>query len=177
MSNFESRQNLDHRLIVSPSSSSRILASPKGSGIKLNPNKKVKSLTEILIKYLFSWHMWIEKLEDESSTIDQDPIFLINDSNTTHEEVFDPKLLEKDKLDPEDVLRYNNFFMANFNRNLKFKVINVRCVRIQLCTELRKAEDKHLEGKIESIFIWLNKNIFDGVLENVILEWSYRLKS
>ena len=120
--------------------------------------------------------MWIERLEGENE--DKDASGILSESEPEkNEDSLDPSWFTKEKLDREDILRYNRIFMANFNRKLKAKMLNANVIRIQLCNELRKAEEKRLESKIESLFFWLNKNIFDNVLDNVLLEWSYRLKS
>jgi len=50
-------------------------------------------------------------------------------------------------------------------------------IRTELCEYLAGKEALGLEDKIGEFFMWMDQKLFFGLLRDVRVEWSYRLKS
>ena len=75
------------------------------------------------------------------------------------------------------ILQCRNSVLTFMNMLLKNRVLNPEVIRLNLCDELRNTDELPLEKKINNLFDFLNTNLFFNLLNDVKIEWSYRLKS
>lgn len=133
-----------------------------------------KSLTDrTLNEGLHTWTVWIDKLKN-SNQLEVVPFSFdtSEDTNLSQTEISGTLNTSNSK-----VLKCRNSLMTLMNMLLKNRALNPVEIREELCGHLRATEDMVLERKINELFGWMNGNLFFGLLSDVNVEWSYRLKS
>lgn len=181
---IEGAPHIEHLLHTPPGTSHSIETSTKNRIFydrkvknlhKKNKTEKIldKSLTNTKLNQgLHSWYLWIEKLV-------QNDICEIIPFSLENTEQCNDNPNEKVDLDKtsKKILQCRNSVLTFMNMLLKNRVLNPEVIRLNLCDELRNTDELPLEKKINNLFDFLNTNLFFNLLNDVKIEWSYRLKS
>ena len=182
------------RLLLTPPSTSRGFQAGHGGLMhRVSHDRKVKnchrkSLLESAEKQqqhvaslqmheeLLSWHPWIENLQEVASGNEQQVPFSLENVEESQVESSSSSSTNVNNQHSNLVLKYRNSLLTLLHLLLRNRILSPLELRGQLCNHLRQTQGLALEPKINSLFAWLNANIFFNLLTDVTVEWSYRLK-
>jgi len=124
---------------------------------------------------LHTWRPWIEQLQAAAPSHGPPAYSLLEADSGVAVEV-DVSSEAGGGCAPE-VAKCRHSLMTLMGLLLKNRAVQPASLRSQLCGHLAEGEALGLEGKVQALFGWLDEELFFGLLRDVRVEWSYRLKS
>ncbi len=120
---------------------------------------------------LHTWRPWIEQLQAAAPSHGPPAYSLLEADSGVEGDV------SAEAGCAPGVAKCRHSLMTLMGLLLKNRAVQPGGLRAQLCGHLAEGEALGLEAKVQALFGWLDEQLFFGLLRDVRVEWSYRLKS